>query len=52
MKFSLEEDVKNDFEILLPRSYRDDQGDNPANSLNKDWIDLFEENGSLLFRKN
>lgn len=40
-----EEDVKNDFDILLPDGYRDNQGENPANSLNKDWIDLFEENG-------
>ena len=44
-----EEDVKNDFDILLPDGYRDNQGENPANSLNKDWIDLFEENGTYYF---
>lgn len=47
----VEEDFKNDFEILLPDGYRDDEGKNPANALNKDWIDLFEENGSYYLGK-
>lgn len=47
----VEEDVKNDFEILLPDGYRDNQGENPANSLNKDWIDLFEQNGTYYLGK-
>lgn len=47
----VEEDFKNDFDILLQHGYRDDEGSNPANSLNKNWVDLFEENGEYYLGK-
>ncbi|MCV9931018.1 hypothetical protein OIU80_01860 [Flavobacterium sp. LS1R47] len=40
-----DEEFKNDFDILLPRSYRSYEGENPAASLTKTWIDLYEMNG-------
>ncbi|MCV9926485.1 hypothetical protein OIU83_02390 [Flavobacterium sp. LS1R49] len=44
-------DFKNDFDILLPRSYRSSEGKNSATSLNKKWIDLYEQNGEYYLGK-
>ena len=44
-------DFKNDFDILLPRSYRTYEGENPAASLTKAWIDLYEQNGEYYLGK-
>lgn len=45
------EDFKNEFDILLPRGYRTYEGENPASSLTKNWIDLYEENGEHYLEK-
>lgn len=49
----VEEEIefKNDFDILLPRSYRNWEGKNEANSLTKNWIDLYEKNGKYYLGK-
>lgn len=47
----VEEDFKNDFDILLPNGYRDDEGKNPANALNKNWVDLYEDKGDYYLGK-
>lgn len=44
-------EFKNDFDILLPRSYRNWEGKNEANSLTKNWIDLYEKNGKYYLGK-
>jgi hypothetical protein len=44
-------EVKNDFDILLPRSYRSYNGSNAASSLTTKWIDLYEENGEYYLGK-
>lgn len=49
--FEDELEFKNDFDILLPRSYRNWEGKNPANSLTKNWIDLYEKNGKYYLGK-
>lgn len=41
----LEEEFKNDFEILIPRSYRSYDNQNPVTSLSEKWFELYEENG-------
>lgn len=42
---SVEQEVfKSDFEILLPRSYRTYDNENPASLLNQKWIELYQEN--------
>lgn len=48
-----EEEVKfkNDFDILLASEYRDWEGKNVANSLTKDWTDLYEKNGGYYLGK-
>lgn len=46
-----DEGFKNDFDILLPRSYRTYEGKNPASSLTGNWIDLYEENGEYYLKK-
>jgi hypothetical protein len=46
-----DEEFKNDFDILLPRSYRSYEGGNPAASLTKTWIDLYELNGEYYLGK-
>jgi len=45
-------DFKSDFEILLPRSYRTYDNENPANALTEKWIDLYEENGEYYLGKS
>lgn len=40
-------EFKNDFDILLTGNYRFWENENPANSLTKDWIDLYEKNGKF-----
>nr|WP_198999843.1 hypothetical protein [Flavobacterium sp. ASV13] len=40
-----DEEFKNDFDILLPRSYRSYEGKNPALGLTENWMALYEENG-------
>ena len=49
----VEEEIefKNDFDILLPRSYRNWEGKNEANSLTKNWFDLYEKNGKYYLGK-
>ncbi len=49
----VEEEIefKNDFDILLPRSYRNWEGKNPANSITKSWIELYEKNGKYYLGK-
>jgi hypothetical protein len=46
-----EEEFKNDFDILLPRTYRTYDKVNPASSLSKDWIDLYQNNGEYFLGK-
>jgi len=46
-----ESEFVNDFEILLPSTYRDWENKNPANSLTKNWIDLYEKNGKYYLGK-
>lgn len=46
-----EEEFKNDFDILLPRSYRTYEGGNDAASLTENWIELYEENGKYYLGK-
>ncbi|MNJ84626.1 hypothetical protein D3C87_20840 [compost metagenome] len=54
-KSSVEETLKEDpepgFEILLPSTYRDWEGKNPANNLTKDWMDLYEKKGKYYLGK-
>lgn len=45
------EEFKNDFDILLPRSYRTYDGANPASSLTENWIDLYQDNGEFYLVK-
>jgi hypothetical protein len=45
------EESDNDFDILLPRSYRTYDNKNPVSSLNEDWIALYEENGEYYLGK-
>jgi len=49
----VEEEIefKNDFDILLPRSYRNWEGKNEANAITKNWIDLYEKNGKYYLSK-
>lgn len=49
----VEEEIefKNDFDILIPRSYRNWEGKNEANAITKDWIDLYEKNGKYYLSK-
>jgi hypothetical protein len=46
-----EEEFKNDFDILLARSYRSYGEENPAVALTKKWIDLYEQNGEYYLGK-
>ena len=46
-----EVEFKNDFDILLPRSYRNWEGKNEANSITKNWTDLYEKNGKYYLGK-
>jgi len=46
-----DEAFQNDFDILLPRSYRSYEGKNPALALTENWIALYEENGSYYLGK-
>lgn len=46
-----EEEFKNDFDILLPRSYRTYDGKNPVTSLSEKWFELYEENGKYYLGK-
>jgi hypothetical protein len=45
-----DEKSKNDFNILLPRSYRT-YDVNPASSLTDKWVDLYEDNGEYYLAK-
>lgn len=49
--FEEEMEFKNDFDVLIPRNYRDWEGKNEANSLTKNWIDLYEKNGKYFLGK-
>ena len=49
--FEEEMEFKNDFDVLIPRTYRDWEGQNEANSLTKNWIDLYEKNGKYFLGK-
>ncbi|WDO13099.1 hypothetical protein MH928_17470 [Flavobacterium sp. WW92] len=46
-----DEEFKNDFAILLASTFRDWEGENPAKSLTKNWIDLYEKNGKYYLGK-
>lgn len=46
-----EVEFKNDFKIILASQYRDWEGKNEANSLTKNWIDLYEKNGRYYLGK-
>ncbi|OXA70241.1 hypothetical protein B0A67_16500 [Flavobacterium aquidurense] len=50
-EFVADEEFKNDFDILLPRSYRTYDNLNPVSSLTKKWIDLYEDNGEYFLGK-
>lgn len=45
------EEFKNDFDILIPRSYRTYDGKNPVSSLTEKWLNLYEENGEYYLGK-
>lgn len=47
---AVNEDFKNDFDILLPRSYRISYDDR-VTALTSNWIDLYEENGEYYLGK-
>lgn len=49
--FEEEAEFKNDFDILLPRSYRNWEGKNEANSITKNWTDLYEKSGKYYLGK-
>lgn len=40
-KPEVEEEFISDFDILIPTTYRDWEGKNPAKKLNQEWVDLF-----------
>lgn len=42
---------KNDFDVLIPRTYRTYENENPVNSLTQNWIDLYKENGEYYLGK-
>lgn len=46
-----EEVFKNDFDILIPSTYRTYENENPVNALTQNWIDLYEENGEYFLGK-
>lgn len=46
-----EEEFKNDFDILIPRSYRTYDHLNPVSSLTKNWMELDENNGEYFLGK-
>ncbi|KFF15937.1 hypothetical protein [Flavobacterium hydatis] len=46
-----DEEFKNDFDILLPRSYRSYIGERPGIDLTEKWIDLHEQNGEYYLGK-
>lgn len=46
-----EEEPETDIKILLPSTYRDWEGENPANGLTKDWTDLYQKNGKYYLGK-
>ncbi|WP_300662932.1 hypothetical protein [Fluviicola sp.] len=46
-----EEDSEPRFEILLPGTYRDWEGKNPANDITHDWADLYQKNGRYYLGK-
>lgn len=50
-EIAAEEDFKNDFDILLPRSYRTYENENDASALNEKWMELYEENGQYYIGK-
>jgi hypothetical protein len=45
------EEFKNDFDILLPRSYRSYVGERPGIDLTQKWGDLYEQNGEYYLGK-
>jgi hypothetical protein len=47
----IQEEYKNDFDILLPSEYRDWENKNPVNDLTKDWIELFIKDGKYYLGK-
>lgn len=51
LKKSDKNETKSGLEILLPNQYRDWEGENPVNHLTRDWIDLYQENGSYYLGK-
>lgn len=46
-----DEEFKEDFGILLPRSYRTYNDENPVGSLTDKWVDLYEKNGEYYLGK-
>jgi len=50
-KIVSEGEFKNNFDILLPRSYRSYEGGNDAASLTEKWIELYLENGEYRLGK-
>jgi len=45
------EEANGDFEILLPKEYRDFGNENEANALTKDWLDLYQKDGKFYLGK-
>lgn len=47
----IEKEPEPRFEILLPSTYRDWEGENPVNNLTTDWADLYQKNGRYYLGK-
>lgn len=46
-----EEAFKNEFDILIPQTYRIYDNQNPVKALNQKWVELYEENGEFFLGK-
>lgn len=47
-----EEEFKNEFDILIPQSYRTYDNQNPVTALNEKWIELYQENDEYFLGKS
>jgi len=45
------EKINNTFEILIPKEYRDQGGENEVNGLTKNWLDLYKKGGKYYLGK-
>lgn len=45
-------EISGDFEILLPREYRDQENENEVDQLTNDWLDLYKKGGKYYLGKD